>query len=54
MTRICDIFQIVTKLGLGYYVQTNIDSQQVAIQDLGEVLEIHGVLFVPGIRVSKL
>ena len=58
-----DIFQIITELGLGDYIQTNIDSPQVAIQgvgtirfqlDLRKILEVHGVLFVPGMRVRKL
>ena len=63
MTGFYDAFQIITKLGPKHYVQTDIDSPQVVIRgvgtvrfqlDLGEVLEIHGALFVPGIRVSKL
>ena len=63
MTGIYDIFQIITKLGPRHYIQTDIDSPQVAIRgvgtvrfqlDLGEILEIHEVLFVPGMRVSKL
>ena len=63
MTRIYDIFQIITELGPGHFIQTDIDSPQIAIRgvgtvmfqlDLGEILEIHGVLFVPGMRVSKL
>ena len=63
MTRVYDAFQIIMELGPRHYVQKDIDSPQVAIQgvgtvrfqlDLGEVLEIHKVLFVPGMRVSKL
>ena len=63
MTRLYDAFQIITKLGPGHYVQTNIDNPQVAIRgvgivrfqlNLGEVLEIHRLIFVPGMRVSKL
>ena len=54
---------MITLLGLGHFIQTDVDSPQIAIQgvgiikfqlDLGEILEIHGVLFVPGMRVSKL
>ena len=63
MTGIYGAFQIIMELGPGHYGQTDIDSPQVAIQgvgivrlqlDLGEVLEIQGVLFVPGMRVTKL
>ena len=62
MTRIYDSFQMITMLGPGHFIQTDIDSPQIAIQgvgtirfqqDLGEILEIHGVLFVPGMRVNK-
>ena len=63
MTGVYDFFQIITELGPGHFIQTNIDSPQIAIRgvgtvkfqlDLSEILEIHGVLFVPGMRVSKL
>ena len=63
MTRIYDIFQIITELGLGHFIQTDTDSPQIAIRgvgtikfqlDLGEILKIHRVLFVPRMRVSKL
>ena len=62
MTRIYDIFYIIMEMGLGHYIQTNIDSPQVEIRgvgtirfhlDLGEILEMHRVLFVPRMRVSK-
>ena len=52
MTGIYDIFQIITELGLGHFIQTDIDSTQIAIRgvgtvkfqlDLGEFLKIHGV-----------
>ena len=58
-----DIFQIVKELEPRDYIQTDIDSPQIVIRgvgtvrfqlDLGEILEIHRVLFVPGMRVSKL
>ena len=54
---------MITLLGPGQFIQTDVDSPEIAIQgigiiifqlDLGEILEIHGVLFVPGMRVSKL
>ena len=54
---------MITTLGPGHFIQTNIDSLQIAIRgartvrfqlDLGGFLEIHLVLFVPGMRVSKL
>ena len=54
---------MIATLRLGHFIQTNIDSPQIAKRgvgtirfqlDLGEILEIHGVLFVPGMRVSKL
>ena len=63
MTRLHGVFQIITKLGLGHFGQTNVDSPQVVVQgvgtvrfqlDLGEVLEVHGVLLVLGMGVSKL
>ena len=63
MTRIYDIFHIITELEPGYFIKTYIDSPQIAIRgvgivrfqlDLGEFLEIHGVLFVPRMRVNKL
>ena len=63
MTGIYVIFQIITELGPRHYIQTDIDSPQVAIRgvgtvgfqlDLSEILEINGVLFVPGMRVNKL
>ena len=56
-------FQMITLLGPGHFIQTDVDSPQIVIQgvgiirfqlDLGEILEIHGILFVPGMRVSKL
>ena len=63
MTGVYDSSQMITMLGPGHFIQTDIDSPQIAIQgigtvrfqlDLREVLEVHGVLFVPGMRVSKL
>ena len=63
MTGVYDSFQMITMLGPRHFIQTNIDSPQIAIQgvgivrfeqDLREILEVHGVLFVPGMRVSKL
>ena len=50
-------------LGPRHFIQIDVDSPQIAIQgvgiirfqlDLEEILEIHGVLFVPGMRLSKL
>ena len=50
-------------MGPGHFIQTDIDSPRIVIRgvgtvrfqlDLGEILEIHGVLFVHGMRVSKL
>ena len=63
MTGIYDIFKIITELGTRHFIQTNIDSPQIAIRgvgtvrlqlDLTEILEIHIVLFVPGMRVNKI
>ena len=63
MTGVYDSFQIITMLGLGHFIQTYIDNPHIAIQgvgtvrfqlDLREVLEVHGVLFVPSMRVNKL
>ena len=54
---------MITLLGPEHFIQTDVDSPQIAIQgvgiirfklDLREILEIHGVLFVPRMRVSKL
>ena len=54
---------MITMLEIGHFIQTDIDNPQIAIQgvgivgfqlDLREVLEVHRVLFVPGMRVSKL
>ena len=54
---------IMIELGPQHYIKTNIDNPQVAIRAVGtvrfqldpsEILEIHEVLFVPGMRVSKL
>ena len=50
-------------MGPRHFIQTDIDSPHIAIQgvgtvrfqlDLREILEVHGVLFVPGMRMSKL
>ena len=50
-------------MGSGHFIQTDIDSPHIAIQgvgtvrfqlDLSEILEIHKVLFVPTMRVSKI
>ena len=63
MTGIYDSFQMITTLGPRHFIQTDVDSPQVAIRgvgtirfqlDLAEFLDIHGVLFVPRMRVSKL
>ena len=63
MTGVYDSFQMITLFGPVHFIQTDVDSPQIAIQgvgiiryqlDLGGILEIHGVLFVPGMRVSKL
>ena len=63
MNGVYDSFQLITMLGPGHFIQTDVDSPQIAIQgvgiirfqlDLEEILEIHGVLFVPRMRVSKL
>ena len=54
---------MITTLGPRHFIEIDVDSPQIAIQgvgiiifqqDLREILEIHGVLFVPGMRVSKL
>ena len=63
MTGVYDFFQIITMLGPRHFIQTNIYIPQIAIQEVGivrfqldlrEFLDIHGVLFVPVMRVSKL
>ena len=63
MTGVYDSFQMITMSGPRHFIQTDIDSPQIAIQgvgtvefqlDLREVLEVHGVLFIPRMRVSKL
>ena len=63
MTRLYESFQMITMLGPGHFIQTDIDSPRIAIQgvgivrfqlDLGEILKLHGVLFVPKVRVGKL
>ena len=62
MTGVYDLVQMITMLRPRHFIQTDIDSPQIAIRgvgtigfqlDLGEILEIHGVLFVPGMRVYK-
>ena len=54
---------MITLLGLGHLIQKNIDSPHIAIQglgidkfqvELGEFMEIHGVLFVPEMIVIKV
>ena len=63
MTGVYDSFQMITMLGPGHFIQTYVDSPRIAIRgvgtvrfqlDLGVFLDIHGVLFVPGMRVTKL
>ena len=54
---------MITMLGPRHFIQTDIDSPQIGIQEVGtvrfqldlrEILKVHRVLFVPGMRVSKL
>ena len=63
MTGVYDSFQTITISQPRHFIQTDVDSPQISIQevgtirfqlDLGEFLDIHGVLFVPGMRVSKI
>ena len=63
MTGIYNSFQMITLLGPRHFIQTDVDSPQIDIQglgtvrfqlDLGEFLDIHGVLFVPRTRVGQL
>ena len=63
MIGVYDSFQMITLLGPGHFIQTDVDSPHIAIRgvgtirfqlDLGEFLDIHGVLFVPRMRVRKL
>ena len=63
MTGVYDSFHIITELGLGNFIKTYINSPHIVLRgfgtikfqlDLGEILKLHGVLFVPKVRVSKL
>ena len=63
MTAVYDSFQMIKMLESRHFIQTDIDSPHIFIQgvgivifqlDLREVLEVHRVLFLPGMRVRKL
>ena len=57
MTSLYGVFQNITKLGPGHFVETNIGSPHAAMQGVGIVrfeLEVDDVLSVLGIRVIRL
>ena len=57
------VFQRIEEIALGHFVETNIGDPQAEIRgagtvkfqlDMGEILEVNRVLFVLGMKVSKL
>ena len=63
MTEKYGVFQRIEEIAPGHFVETDIGNPQAEIRgveivkfqlDLGEILEVNKVLFVPGMKVSKL
>ena len=62
MTGKYGVFQRIEEIAPGHFVETDIGNPQVEIRgvgtmkfqlDLGEILEVNRVLFVPGMKVSR-
>ena len=63
MTKKYGVFQKIEEIAPGHFVETKIGNPQAKIRgvetvkfqlDLGKILEVNKVLFVPGMKVSRL